>query len=77
MTLVIVGAIVSLVVEFIKRKSGASRTKAILLTVAVSLVAGAAYQLLKDTVYWQTVLQILAFASLVYGVLIKQISSEY
>lgn len=72
-SLLIVGAIVSAVVEGIKWISDGKGNLAIVYTIAISLVAGAFYQIFKDTSYWESVLGILASASAVYGLVIKQV----
>ena len=69
----IVGAIVSLVVQGIKKFADTSGWKAIAITIVVSLVAGAVYNFFANTVYWQVLLQILAYSSAVYALLIKQV----
>lgn len=71
-----IGAFVSVIVQAIKVYFGTSKTKTILATVVISLVAGAVYYFFKDTKYWQVFLQILAFASMVYNFLIKPIEDR-
>lgn len=75
MSLVIVGAAVSVLVQIIKKTAGTSRTKTLVLAIVVSLIAAGIYVAFKDTTYWQVALQVLAYASLVYAVLWKQLES--
>lgn len=66
-SLVIVGALASLVVEFIKRVSGANKEKSIALSILVSLAFATIYHFLRETSYWQSLLTILGIANTVYG----------
>lgn len=62
----IVGAVLSLVVEYIKAKS-VDQLNLRTLVIALSLVVGSVYWFLADTVYYETVLGVLASASTVYA----------
>lgn len=73
---VIIGAIVSLVVQVIKTYAKTDDTKTLISVVAVSLLAGGIYAFVKDTPYWQPVLNILAFAGSVYTFIIRRFESE-
>jgi len=63
----IVGVLLSAVMEFISSKFGVGSTKAKLLTIALSLVVGGVYTALVNTVWWSTVLGVLAAASTTYA----------
>lgn len=69
---VIIGAIVSLIVEIIKTYAGTDYTKTLISVVVISIVAGTAYSFMKDTSYWQSIVSILGFAGAVYTFLIKR-----
>ena len=72
--LLIVGALVSLVVQIIKVYAGTRGTKSLAVSVFVSLVAGTAYYLFSyNTALWEAVLQVLVYANAVYAVIIKQL----
>lgn len=68
----IVGAGLSLVIELVRSKLGSDsrRTKALTLVLAVAV--GSAYYFARQTVYWQTVLGVLASASTVYALFVKK-----
>ena len=71
-SLVIIGAIVSAIVQAIKVYAGTDNTKTLLCVVGVSLVAGTLYHFVKDTPYWYSVTSILGFAGAVYTFIIKR-----
>ncbi len=71
-TIVIVGAAVSLIQEFIQSKAWSAFAKRVLVIV-LSLGAAAVYIALKDTAFWATFLSILTIASAVYAFLIRGI----
>jgi hypothetical protein len=75
-SLLIVGAAVSVIVEFIKRLSGADKTLAIVATIFISMLGAAVYVSLKDTAYWSSFITVLSFASAFYGLVIKQVLPE-
>lgn len=69
---IVIGAIVSLIVQVIKNKYGTNSTGTLVAVTAVSLVAGTAYYFIKDTAYLQTVLSILGFAGAVYTYILRR-----
>lgn len=68
----VVGSTLSLVVELIRQRLGpnSGRTKAI--TLGLSIIVGTGYYILRDTVWWQTILGILMAASTVYAFFFKK-----
>jgi hypothetical protein len=70
-SLAIVGAAVSVLVQFIKSTVGTSRTATIATVVALSLAGGAAYQILHTTSFWPAFLKILLIANAIYGFVIS------
>lgn len=74
--LAIVGAVVSLLVQAIKKWAGTEGMANIAIVVGVSVVAGAVYFYAKDTAFWPVFVQILSFAGAVYSFLIKQFEAE-
>ncbi len=62
----IVGAALSLVVEYIKAKS-VDQLNLRTLVIVLSLVVGSVYWVVAGTVYYETVLGVLASASTVYA----------
>lgn len=62
----IVGGVLSLVVEYIKAKS-TDELNLRTLVIALSLVVGSVYWVVAGTVYYETVLGVLASASTVYA----------
>jgi hypothetical protein len=68
----IVGAIVSVVVQFIKNSTSSKFFGPRTYAIALSLIAGTGYWLLKDNiVLWQAVGGIAVVANAVYGFLIS------
>lgn len=67
----IVGAALSLVIQIIKNKLGPTSNATRLITLALSVLIGAAYWFLRDTNLWQTILGVLAAASTVYAFFLK------
>jgi hypothetical protein len=68
----IVGAMVSVMIEVIKKYSGTSSATNVGMVVVAALLVGVGYQYFSHTPYWPTVLQILAYANLFYGFVVKQ-----
>jgi len=73
--LLIVGAVVSLIVQFINKKFGLKSLKAIAAVVVVSLIAGIIYDFLGRAGFLERSIEILASASAVYALLISRFSS--
>lgn len=67
----VVGAALSGFIQWLKVKLNAEGLQVKLLTVALAMVVGAAYVLLRDTSLWPTILAILGAASTVYAFLLK------
>ncbi len=72
LTLGIVGAVVSAVVQGIKKFAGTSELWTLVIVVVVSGLAGWAYFLAKDTAFWPAFVQIVTFAGAVYTYLISR-----
>lgn len=72
MSIGIVGAAVSLFVETLKKYYPLQSNNARIITIAVSVVAGALlWALQQNAVLWQNILAILASATTIYSVFIK------
>lgn len=69
---IVIGAIVSVIVQIIKSKYGTNSTGTLVAVTGISLIAGTAYYFIKDTPYLQTVLSILGFAGAVYTYIIRR-----
>ena len=69
---VIIGAVVSLIVQYLKNKFETESKMTLLIVIGISLVAGTIYFFLKDTNYWTAVLSILGFAGAVYTYIVKR-----
>lgn len=71
-TLIIVGAVVSALVLFIKKyvHSDAGR---ITVAVVLSLIASVIYVLYKETALWNTFLAVLSFAGAIYTYIFRQL----
>lgn len=69
---IVIGAIVSLIVQFLKTRYGTQSNMTLAMVVVISIVVGASYTLLKDTPVWQTIISILGFAGAVYTYILKR-----
>lgn len=63
----IVGAILSGIVQWAKKKWGTEGLQTKILTVVLALIVGALVFFFEGTTYWQAVIGILASASTVYA----------
>lgn len=71
-SIVIVGAAISFLQEFIQAKQWSNTVKRGLVIV-LSIIAAAIYVSLKDSAFWATFVTILSIASTVYLFVIKQL----
>jgi hypothetical protein len=69
---IIIGAIVSLVVQYLKNKLGTNSNGTLLAVMVISIASGSVYYFIKDTTLWQPILQILAFAGAIYTYILKR-----
>ncbi|MFG6605292.1 hypothetical protein ACGYLM_01595 [Sulfitobacter sp. 1A10445] len=67
----VVGALLSVAIQFIKAKYGTTSVEAKLLTLALSIGFGGLYVLVQNTPYFETVILVLSSASAVYALLLK------
>lgn len=63
----IVGAALSLAIEWLTNKFGTSSTGSKAVAIVLSVVVGGAYWFLSGTAVWQSILGVLAAASTVYA----------
>lgn len=68
----ITGAVVSLIVEGVKRYFGTDEYKTLMVLFVVSLLGAGVYTYLVAAGYWQTVLGVLITASAFYGLIISR-----
>lgn len=71
-SLLIVGVAVSFLVQLIKGKFGTSSNITLAIVIGLSVIAGAAYFFVKDTVFYESALTILAFAGATYTFIIQK-----
>lgn len=64
----IVGAALSLVIEYITNKYNTNATGGKTVAILLSIVVGGAYWFLSGTAIWQSILGVLAAASTVYAI---------
>jgi hypothetical protein len=69
----IVGVFLSLAIQIIKKVFGTSNSKTKVLTIILAVAVGSFYYFLKDTIYWQTIIGVLASASTVYALFFNNI----
>jgi len=71
LSIAIIGAGLAMVIQFIKNHYGLDTNKTKAMTLALAIVIGAGYYFLSQTIWWQTILGVLASASTVWALLIK------
>lgn len=74
--LAITGAFVSVLVQVLKKYGGTSPLGTRIVTIGASVGAGAAYWLLVGTPAWEAIVQVLGYASAVYGFLLRPMLEE-
>lgn len=67
-----IGALVSLIVQFLKKKLGTDTMGTMFAVLMISFIGAAAYVLLVDTPIWQTLLQVIITAGAFYTFIIKR-----
>jgi len=65
----IIGAVLSVAFQYFKTTSG---TKSKVWAIGLSILVGGVYVVLRDTSYWTTILGVLASASTVYALFLKE-----
>lgn len=73
-SMILVGALVTVFVQLIKKQFGTSSTYTYLIVIGISLLAGVVYVLYKDSSWWQNALQVLLAAGGIYTYILKQFS---
>jgi len=71
--LAITGAFVSVLVQVLKNAAGTSPLGTRMVTIAAAIGAGIAYWYLVGTPAWEAIVQVLGYASAVYGFLLRPI----
>lgn len=69
---IIIGALVSLIVQFIKNKFGTSEYQTLAAVLLVSFVGAATYVLLADTSFWPVIMQVVVVAGAFYAYIIQR-----
>jgi len=69
---IVIGAVVSVIVQFLKNKFGTESQWTLLIVAGLSVVAGTIYFLLKDTSYWQSIISVLVYAGAIYTYILKR-----
>lgn len=67
----IVGAFLALIIQAIKSKFGLDSVKTKIITITLAIVFGSAYYFLSQTIWWQSILGVLAAASTVWAYILK------
>jgi len=68
----VVGAIVSVIVQFLKNKYGTNTQGTLTAVIVISIVAGVGYYFIKQSPFLPAVIQILAFAGAIYTYILKR-----
>jgi len=71
--LILGGAFVSLIMELVKKYFGMSRIATLVVVLLLSLIGGVGFWLLKQYNLWESFLQIVSSAALVYAFIVKNI----
>jgi len=71
-SMIIVGAVVSLIVQVLKNSLQTSNGWTIVIVLAVSLSAGLFYVLFQNSVWWENFLKVLVAAGAVYTYIIRR-----
>ena len=69
---IILGAFVSLIVQFLKKKMGTDSIGTLFTVVMLSFVVASSYVLLVETTFWPTILQVFITAGAVYAYIIQR-----
>ena len=72
LSIAIVGALLSGVIQLIKLKFGTNGIGTKLLTLVLAFVVGGVVYFLQDSAYWENVLGLLGTVSVVYAFLLKK-----
>jgi hypothetical protein len=72
LSLTVVGAVVSVIVQFLKNRYGTNTQGTLTAVIVISIVAGLAYYIISQTAFLPAVIQILAFAGAVYTFILKR-----
>lgn len=73
---VVIGAIVSALVQFLKNKFGTTSPATLFIVVALSILAGSFYFFVKGTSYWEPIIAILGSAGAVYTFIIQRFEEK-
>ena len=69
--ILIVGAVLSLIIEWIKGKYGPSSIGSKLITILLSIAIGAGYVYIRSTPWFPTIVTVLTTSSAVYALFLK------
>ncbi|HBI50253.1 MAG TPA: hypothetical protein DDY21_00165 [Candidatus Moranbacteria bacterium] len=72
LSLTIIGAVVSVIVQFLKNKYGTNTQGTLTAVILLSIFAGIGYYIIEQHELLPIVLQILAFAGAIYTFIIKR-----
>lgn len=73
LTIVFAGAVVSVFMEFLKGYMKLDRMQSLMAVVVLSLIGGFGFWYLKNAGLWESSLQIVASASVVYAFIVKNV----
>ena len=73
LTLLFAGAVVSLLVELVKKYFGMTRLGSLAILVGLSLLGGAGAWYLQNTGLWEAFVKIIATSAVVYAFVIKNV----
>jgi hypothetical protein len=75
-SLLIIGVLVSLFVQWIKNVAGAGEYTTLAMVAGVSLIVGLFYQLFNTAPWWEGMLQTLAYAGAAYTFIIQRFTDK-
>lgn len=68
----IIGAVVSLIVQYLKTRYGTGDIRTLIILITISILAGAVYVLASPTEYWPVVVRIVETAAAIYVIFIRR-----
>lgn len=71
LSIAIVGAFLSIAIQFIKNKFSMNTNMVKLMTILLAILVGGSYYFLSQTAWWQSILGVLAASSTVYALFLK------
>jgi len=72
----IIGAVVSLIVQYLKTKYGTGDMRTLVILITISILAGAIYVIASPAEYWPIVIRIIETAAAIYVIFIRRLEGN-